>query len=235
MIVLGILLGNGIALWRVRKKGLDQNDLFILEGYVLLGAILGAKLLYLVTAIRQIQWNQIGNLEYLNQLMQGGFVFYGGLFGGLLALLLAAKIHKIDGKVYLRECIFLIPLMHGFGRVGCHMAGCCYGCRYHGPFAVVYPADSMALSGVPLFPVQLVEAGLLLLLAVVVFYTAKSKWSPVIIYFMGYAVIRFVTEFFRGDVIRGHLAWFSTSQWISMAVFLLLMGWGIIDKNRRKS
>ena len=64
--------------------------------------------------------------------MRGGFVFYGGLLGGLFGIYLGGKILKIPVWEYAQNTIPVIPLAHGFGRLGCLMAGCCYGVPYDG-------------------------------------------------------------------------------------------------------
>ena len=150
--------------------------------------------------------------------MSSGFVFYGGLIGGLLCFLFAGKFHHIDSRPYITHLIFLIPWIHGFGRIGCFLAGCCYGIPYDGPFAVQFPEDSLAPSDTTLFPVQLVEAICLLILAIVlaVLDLKKSYSHTIAIYFIVYGILRFLLEYVRYDAVRGHLLALSTSQWISL-------------------
>ena len=140
----------------LKHEKLDFNDWMILEAYCILGGFLGAKLLYLLVSYKSIDWSRITDFQYFNALMLSGFVFYGGLIFGLIFVFLAGKIHKIPAGIYVRKFIFLIPFMHSFGRVGCFMAGCCYGIPYDGIGAVVFPEGSYAIPGIKLFPVQFV-------------------------------------------------------------------------------
>lgn len=227
MIVLGVLLANIIAFLLITKRKLNGYDFIILEGYGFLGAMAGAKLLYLFVVRHQIDWIRMFELDYFSEQMRGGFVFYGGLIGGILFLFLASKLHRIRLETYLKNFMFLIPLMHAFGRVGCHNAGCCYGRPYSGSLAVVFPADSLAPAGVPLFPVQIIEAVLLFLLSMFVYKISKrvqDVTGVVISYMIGYSIIRFGLEFFRNDENRGFLFGMSTSQWISIILFMLAIG-----------
>ena len=235
MILLGLILGNVCAGIVVKKEGLNINNFIALEGYSLMGAFLGAKLLFFIVSYKQIDWNRIFELEYFNRLMQGGFVFYGGLIGAILFVLLAGKLHKINVNDYLRSAVYMIPVMHGFGRIGCFMAGCCYGRPYDGFGAVVYPKESFAVSGVPLFPVQLVEAVLLLLLGTILMYLrVKKRWHYTLeTYILVYGVIRFVLEYLRYDEDRGIWAGLSTSQWISIAMILVTVGYLIYTNNKK--
>ena len=219
-IVLGVLTANLIALFLVKREQMDSNDFIILEAYAFLGAFIGAKGLYLFISRKTIDWSRMWEPEYFNQMMRGGFVFYGGLILGLLFVLMAGKIHKIPAGQYMEKCIFLVPWIHGFGRIGCFMAGCCYGIPYDGAISVVFPEGSLAPAGIRLFPVQLVEAIGLLMIAVLLFFLQYHRaWRYSIeTYLMLYAILRFVLEYYRYDACRGRWLFFTTSQWISVAL-----------------
>lgn len=223
MIATGIVISNILAITLIlRMYELDLNDFIILEAYCFLGAFLGAKILYLIVSYKEIKWNRFFDLHYFNVLMQSGFVFYGGMIGGLCAILVAGKVHKINYKNYVQHCVFLIPLIHCFGRIGCFLAGCCYGIPYHGLCAVTFPSNSLAPSGIPLFPIQLVEAAGLLLLALGILLMDRFiKKNTLVLYLFGYGCLRFGLEFLRNDGERGHLGKLSTSQWISVLMIIL--------------
>ncbi|MCU6762487.1 Prolipoprotein diacylglyceryl transferase [uncultured Roseburia sp.] len=237
MIIIGLAAGN-VLVWLLGKRHhLIYDDFLLLEAYTFLGAMIGAKGLYLFVARNEIQWSRLAQADYLKDLMVGGFVFYGGLIGGFLFFLLAGKIHKVDIASYMRRFMFVIPFIHGFGRLGCLMAGCCYGRPYNGPGAVVFPDGSFAPAGIPLFPVQLAEAVCLFVLAGFLFGVSgriKSAYQTAALYFGIYGVIRFVLEYFRyDDAERGGFAWFSTSQWISIGIVIFLIITGFIRMRKR--
>lgn len=218
MILFGLVISNILAIIQIKKSSLNMNVFLILEAYSVLGAMVGSKILYLWINRESIQWQDFFTLRYFNQLMRGGFVFYGGLIGGISFAFLAEKIHKLNLRTYLYEFIYLIPFVHGLGRIGCFLAGCCYGKEYDGIFHVVFPKDSFAPAGISLFPVQLVESICLFLLSLILFTTKKRKiLNPIYLYFFGYSILRFILEFFRADD-RGQIWIFSTSQWISLSI-----------------
>lgn len=225
MIVLGVILANLAALLLIRKNKQNIFDFIILEAYTFIGAFAGAKILYLLISYKEIAWEKIFEPAYFNELMQGGFVFYGGLAGGLAVALLAGKLHKINAPVYIREYIFLIPFIHSFGRLGCHLAGCCYGVPYAGIGAVEFPQGSLAPAGVSLFPVQLVESIVLMLTALIILVLQLIRKNRYGIenYFLLYGISRFMLEYFRDDKVRGYLGMWSTSQWISIALFIVVI------------
>lgn len=219
-----------------------QDAVFMLI-FALLGAVIGAKLLYFITSA-DVQWlpeqgffENIGNM--LRTLVEGGLVFYGGLIGALLGGVAYVLLFKAPVSNMIDMGFVGVPLFHAFGRVGCFMAGCCYGMEYHGPLSVVFPANNAggAPAGVELFPVQLVEACLNLVLwamLTVVYRRSTRRWLPSGLYLVSYGVIRFVLEFFRGDLIRGSIFSVSSSQFISFFIvaagILLLINPKWLDK-----
>ena len=234
-IALGGIIVNLIAVYIFSKRKMDINDFTIIESIGLLGAFIGAKALYLFVSFKDIEWSRITNLSYLAQLMQTGFVFYGGFIGGIIAAIIASKANKIDFRSYADEVIFLVPLAHAFGRVGCFMAGCCYGMPYDGPFSVVFPENSFAIHGVKLFPVQLFEAAGLVITCLLLLLLKKllSKRFQVEFYLILYGVLRLITERYRYDAARGSLFGISTSQWIS--IFMIIIGLASIGIQLTKS
>lgn len=237
--VIGVLLGIAYLLIVCKVKGKNFDDTLYIFLWGCVSAMIGAKILYLLINI-----NQILNLLsfYPNKLKEilwtyfsGGFVFYGGLIGAIIGVILASKYFSFSPLEQLNLCIPLVPLIHGFGRIGCHLVGCCYGAEYFGPLAINYSTSLYAPNGVPLFPVQLIESILDFVLFVVLtyfFFKSTLKNNLIYIYLLSYSVIRFVLEFFRGDSLRGFLGVFSTSQWISISIWLVLL---IVLVKKRKS
>ena len=222
MIVIGILVANFIGAFIQKKNKRKFEDLLLIEAFCIAGGLTGAKILYIIVEWKDIDWNiAFSSIENFVQFLGAGFVFYGGLIGGLLTIFIADKIHKLDLGFYIYHYIFLIPLIHGFGRIGCFQAGCCYGIPYDGPLAVIFPEGSFAVHGVKLFPVQLVEAVFLMLIAIIVAvftYAVKLKYNTEL-YLILYAVLRFFLEDYRYDPERGFYFGLSTSKWISIFMF----------------
>lgn len=224
MVLTGIVAGVIAGIRLVKKNGLLVDDFILLAAYAVLGGFTGAKFLYLWVSRDAIQWEQMLNLSYFRAVMSGGFVFYGGLFGGFLGLASGAWIHGIQARRYLYVCIPILPLAHAFGRLGCGAAGCCYGIPYQGPFQIVYRHAAAAPVGIPLFPVQYLEAFIEFLLAAVLFRMVSQKGGTcrgVELYLLVYSMTRFLLEFLRYDrVERGAWKNLSTSQWISLGIFI---------------
>jgi phosphatidylglycerol:prolipoprotein diacylglycerol transferase len=231
LILIGCALGILIAVYLPVRRDIKKQDIFFCALYALIGVIVGAKLLYLaislpsfIEAHAQTGWT----LDDINVLFTHGFVFYGGLIGAILGVLIYSKQYRLPFWHLTDSLIPSVPLMHAIGRIGCFCAGCCYGRAMDPPFGVYFRADSVAPIGVALFPVQLLESVLNFILFIILFgYSRKPRADRQItgLYIACYGVIRFILEFFRGDGERGILWIFSTSQWISLALIPLGLYW----------
>ena len=222
MLLLSLVVGNVIVFLMRKRLCVSFDNTILMEAYMLLGAIIGSKTLYVAISYKSIDWkNVFSSIESFSRFLNSGFVFYGGLLGALLLLVVAGAIHRKSFFSLLESVAFIIPLMHSIGRIGCLLGGCCYGIPYSGPLAVSY-----SWSDVSRFPVQLLEAILLLLLFNALFiYRLKEGRYSLEIYLVSYSIIRFFTEFMRGDEVRGVYFKLSLSQWISilMLVFSFLL------------
>lgn len=220
MIGLGLILGVLLAVFRAKRSGLKGEDVFNACLFAVIGLIVGGKILYLITIIPWMaeNWSRLMSTPQLwIDLLRGGFVFYGGLIGALLMIGWYVKKFRIPAMQMLDTLMPSVPLAHAFGRIGCFCAGCCYGIP--SPFGFDFSASEVAPHGVTLLPVQLFEAGGNLLLCGILLLVGRRMKKPGLltgIYLAGYAVMRFVLEFFRYDAERGGFLGVSTSQWISL-------------------
>jgi phosphatidylglycerol:prolipoprotein diacylglycerol transferase len=171
---------------------------------------LGAKILFLYTVPEQISASLITESSFW---LGGGFVFYGGLLGGIffLAILKGMKFPITTDLLWM-----LVPPLtigHAIGRFGCFLAGCCYG-KETELFWGIY------LHGAKRHPTQLLECVLLLSLGIFLLRSRLPKRTLVSIYFVFYGLIRLWIEFLRGDAIRGQWGSLTPSQWISLVLVL---------------
>ena len=216
MIAIGILAAYAVAEYRGKKKGLDPDRIWGLTLCCAIGGLACAKLLYYILDIREIIENPRVLLNFSN-----GFVVYGGIIGGILIGWLYSRRHQLVFLRYADLVLTSVALAQGFGRIGCFLAGCCYGVETDGPCAVVFTHSDFAPNGVPLVPTQLISSGLdfLNFLALVLIAKRKPKDGVVTAcYLIFYSIGRFAIEFFRGDLIRGSIGPLSTSQFISIFV-----------------
>ena len=234
MTALGYAAAACYLLPRLKKINLDKDTFWNLIFIAFMGALVGSKLLYIV-----VSWPQLGETlaEKMTNIVRDfryGFVFFGGMIASVGALVYYMK--KKDLPI-LKTSDFLIvglPLGHALGRIGCFLAGCCYGRPTELPWGVAFtdPHSLVApnLLGVHLHPTQLYEAVGNTLLFLLLHFSSKKAHKPGTIlmeYVVCYSLMRFVIEFFRGDF-RGAYVWgMSPSQWIALLA-ACAAGWLLI-------
>lgn len=230
MMALAFLLGLFWVKYDARKRNADVALALDLVFYIILGGVLGSRILYVAISERDAF---LQNPLIFFQLWQGGLVFYGGFVGAVFAVLWFVWKRKISFRLYTDIVVPALVLGQSIGRIGCFLAGCCYGKEvgHEAWYAVIFPdhVNSFAPTGIPLYPTQLMESlGMLLLFCILMLVRRKQRFQGQMLasYMMLYAVLRSTIELFRGDVVRGFVIepWLSTSQFISILVFAVGAG-----------
>ena len=199
-------VGFNVAKNNWLAQGYLVKDLYKIFLGIFISAWVGAKVFFLIFSTPESMANYFVEKSFW---LGGGFVFYGGLTFSILFLWLyglrSTSFKFIDVSLFV-PAIFIA---HAIGRVGCYLAGCCYG-------------DQCPLDFIDRYPVQLYEAFLLLCLYLVSKYfllRKEDKQSTILTYLLGYSTCRFLIEFLRDDSIRGIYWGLSTSQWVSIVLF----------------
>lgn len=185
-------------------------------------AVLNARILFMIAMIPSM--NPVTINQLFRYFMNGGLVFYGGLFGTILGILVVSKFRKRNVKDVLNFAAPAFPLFHGFARLGCLLAGCCYGIEWS--WGIILAEDP----GVVRFPVQVFESLCDFLIFGYLICRKHRKLGNMKSYLLSYAICRFVLEFFRGDIVRG--IWFgglSTAQYISILIVVVICTDSIIQ------
>ena len=222
MLAAGFLICGIICWFRTRKRGLQGENFIIIAALLLLFALIGGVLFFILITYSPEQIIGFIKKGDWGSLFNAGIVFYGALIGGIIGALIGSRIAKDDLRNYIDVIVPVIPLGHAIGRIGCFCAGCCYGKPTESAIGVIYTNPiGGAPVGVKLFPLQLLESACnLVIFAVlmIVSHRTKSRYLTAFLYCIMYGVIRFILEFFRYDSIRGLAGGLSTSQWISLGL-----------------
>ncbi|WP_457569877.1 prolipoprotein diacylglyceryl transferase [Desulfurobacterium sp.] len=229
MVAIGIICGYFILIKLGEKEGINTNDLSDLMVWTVISGFIGARIFFFLY-----------NPQYLHPIWrifyfwEGGLVWYGGfLFGFITALYLAKKknipiwktadIAVIAGEVGL-----------GFGRIGCTMAGCCYGKVCHSRFALVFrDPHSAAPLNVPLYPTEPVSSAANFLIAGILYLLYKRRKAPGEIfgfYFIFYGIFRFLIEFWRATP-KTYFGTLSNNQ--IMSIFMVILGIALVIYRRK--
>ena len=213
MVAFGFLSGIFLAYFLAKRVNIVPDKVFDVSLFVLLGAIIGARLFYVILYYQELKtpWDAF-------MIWQGGLVFYGGLLFAVLGLIGACKIFKISVLDMLDVAAPATALGYAFGRIGCFLNGCCYGDICSLPWAVHFPS----LEGLR-HPTQIYSsvAGLVIFAALLLmFYRRKFPGQIFASGVLFYGIYRFLIEFFRTNPkIFLNL---TSAQWAS--VFLTILG-----------
>ena len=230
----GLMIGLGfvVAIWvgclLAQKQNLSVDHFTNIAIWTIVIGFLGGKLLYVIVNFKHFIEAPMAVLG------SEGFVVYGGIITGVLTIIAYCRIKKLSTMDYLDLMVMAASLNQAFGRVGCFLAGCCYGRRTDSAIGVIFPEGCIAPAGVKLHPTQLYMAAGDLLIFLILFYISQSKKSfpkgfLCGAYLMLYSIGRFLIEFVRDDAERGYVGVLSTSQFIAIwiaiaaAVFMYIL------------
>ena len=213
----GILFGLGFLAasfhygWVGRRQHRNPDFATDLILWIMLGTVVGARTAYVLA-----NWDEVtqhGLIGILN-VREGGMVFYGGLIGASLLVVLFARRRKVPLLEIGDFAIGGVPLGHALGRIGCLVNGCCFGSE-------TKCALSVAVEGVHRHPPPLYEAaGNLLIYLILFLFTLRSppRGRVLALYLLTYPVLRFGLEFLRGDD-RITFAGLHLAHFVSLALF----------------
>lgn len=225
------------------RRGLSQLACLDLAIVGTIAAVIGGRLFHVVVE----EWAYyMEHPTHIYQIWRGGFVSYGAFIGLGVGWILYCKIRKLDTLRYLDyACLFAGPFIVFFVRMGCLMAGCCYGKA--SPFEtfpyLLYITFTNRSSdaghfhfGERLWPTQIWEMGYAVLIFLICYWVegrTKFKGQVTLTFLMSYALFRAIQEIFRGDEARG--VYFnntiSTAQITGVLVFIAcLIAWFILKK-----
>jgi len=222
----GFMTGIWLARKEARRLGHDPEKIMDLCFYILVAAIAGARLFYVVINYRTF----LNDPLEIVRLWNGGLVFYGGFIAALLVSVIYLRMHHLSVWKTADILAPSLALGHSIGRIGCFFAGCCYGSVCDLPWAVTFThPETLAPMNIPLHPSQLYSsASNLAIFCFLWAYRRRKKFDGQLfwLYVLIYALTRSVIELFRGDF-RGTMLFdmFSVSQCIGiiMAVVSILM------------
>ena len=222
LLAIAYLAGLQLAVVRARRAGLDAAKIMDLGIYLIIAALVGAKLMLIVVDFGYFR----SHPGELLSLVRAGGVFYGGLIMAFIVGLWLVGRYRLP--VWGTADMYApgIALGHVVGRLGCLLAGCCYGRPTDLPWGITFTSPVAAENagtplGTPLHPTQIYDAGaeLLILILLLTFerrgrpFQGRTFW----LYVLLYAVSRFIVEIFRGDP-RGTAFGMSTSQFVSVLI-----------------
>lgn len=221
MIMLGLLLGYLYARKELKKLGLTTEKVSELFLWAFAAVYLGGKFFFWLE-------NPAIYFKDPSELFKNpsqGFVFYGSFIFAAVTLVIWFRKHKLNAWQMFDVVGVSGALVHGFGKIGCFLSGCCHGKVCHNFWGVVYthPHSNAEPLNTPLYPTQLWDAAIIFVCIGIMLFLKNRKWfhgQLFLIYGLFYALGRFITESYRGDEARGFLfnGLLSHSQFIALCI-----------------
>jgi phosphatidylglycerol:prolipoprotein diacylglycerol transferase len=219
MLALAFLVGILISIRYAKKEGLRGDVILDVALYVIIAAIVGSRLLYVVG-----QWDQYkDNLIDIIMVQKGGLVFLGGLLAAIGVVILYAKIKQIPVLKLLDIIAPGSAIGYAITRIGCFLNGCCFGLQTDLPWGMVFPPGALAyfyFQEARLHPTQPLSSASMFVAFLVLALLYKFKKFDGQIFYWGlilYSVYRFIVEFLRFSPM--HWLGLTPSQWIVILTF----------------
>ena len=209
-----------------RELGADPDKIQMLAVWVIFAAFVGGKLFFYFEK-PSFYFSPPSNM-LVN--FRTGFVFYGSLLFAFPVAFWYFKREKWPVWPMLDLLAITATIVHAFGRMGCFLAGCCYGVPTNQPWGATFThPQSKAPLNEPLHPTQLYSVFLITSIFGVLTLLKRHKrfeGQLFFLYIILYAAGRAVIEIFRGDLRRGFVIynWLSHSQFISL-LLIAVVGW----------
>ncbi|MCL2251439.1 MAG: prolipoprotein diacylglyceryl transferase [Treponema sp.] len=240
MMISGVLAFGFYAGLTAVKRKYNFIDMLMFFFILSIGVIFGSHLLYALVHYKNT-FNELENIKQKNIISAIGSIFGGRTFyGGLIGALVLGWFVILKDKNYIKyfDIIALgIPLFHFFAKIGCFLAGCCYGIESKIGFKYI-DNHSAETDEIIRLPVQLLESFFCIILFFYLNYLfIKNKFENKLIYLylLIYSAGRFFIEYLRGDASRGIWFHLSTSQIISILIILFILISSFIFYNKHKN
>ncbi len=216
MIGIGVIAALLLGDYRAKKKGLDGDLIYGMTVAAVVFGFIAARVLFIITEFKNFL------KEPLKYITGSGFVVFGGLIGGIVAVYIYCRIKKVNAIDYMDLMAPSVALAQGFGRIGCLLAGCCYGRETASRFGIMFLHSDFAPNGVRLIPTQIIMSAGDFAIAIILLLLGlklKKRGQITLIWLGLYSVGRFFVEFLRNDY-RGSVGILSTSQFIGIFVLI---------------
>ncbi|HCU26001.1 MAG TPA: prolipoprotein diacylglyceryl transferase [Deltaproteobacteria bacterium] len=220
MVALGFLAALAWIRYQAPRAGLPAGKMLDFAFWMMVSAIVGSRLAFLI-----VEWRYyLAHPAAALRVWEGGLVFYGGLLACIWVAWVYLKRHALNFWKVADVFMPGVALGHSLGRIGCFLAGCCYGrtCDPHAWYALHFPTgeETLAPGGLPLYPTQWIESAANLLIFLFLAWRSRKKafdGQILLLYLITYSILRIAIELLRGDQERGFVIghWLSTSQFLS--------------------
>lgn len=219
---------------KMQNLASEQTMITILQ-VILISGFLGGRILEMAS-----QPEPMNDSLFLFKFWKPGLSVLGAILSAASTLTIYLYYKNIPLLSLLDRISLYTPLAQSFGRLGCFLAGCCYGLPTTSRFSIIYThPNNLAPLNCALQPSQLYSASLLLIIFLCLYFIiqnyTKKPGQLLFSYLFAIGIERFVVDFTRGDkIFMKQLPIFSFHQWIALAICCLaLLSIFFISKRRK--
>jgi phosphatidylglycerol:prolipoprotein diacylglycerol transferase len=220
-VAIGLVVGILVTIRIGRSQGIDLQQIMDMGFIIIFTGIIGSRLAYVLMNFSYYKTNPMDIVK----LWHGGLVFSGGLITVLFAIVWYARRRGYSiwqvGDLWAPAA----AIGQAIGRIGCFMAGCCYGKPTDMPWGVVFmDTRSLAPLNIPLHPTQLYSSlsGVIIFIVLMILNAKKKFEGQVLLWFLIlHSTGRLLIEQFRGDD-RGLILGTNLSVTQFLAIIILI-------------
>jgi phosphatidylglycerol:prolipoprotein diacylglycerol transferase len=237
MLAVSFLFGIYFSMYRAQKRGIDKNNIMDLSFIIVICAIIGSRLLYVVTHLEEFRgrfWDTINPIQSTGEVGLAGLSMLGGVLFVLASILIFCKLKHIS---ILKLSDIMIPafaLGIALTRIGCFLYGCCFGKPTDLPWHMIFPLESPAgsiFTNLHIHPTQLYSSLYgLVIFVVILILDRHPKFDGFLlsVFFMLYGLSRFLVDFVRYYEESVLINFFKVSLTINQLLSLLMLITGFV-------
>jgi phosphatidylglycerol---prolipoprotein diacylglyceryl transferase len=198
MLVISFLVGTFWTLKSARRRGVSEDLILSLVGWILVSSIAGARLHFVLAHPASF-----GSPFDFFRIWEGGLTLYGGLIAAIVLSYLYLRRHQVPFLVVADAAAPALALGEGITRIGCFLNGCCFGSACSGRIGIHYPLDSYSaqtLGDVKVYPAQLFLSVAMILVFTILWRLDRKRMTAgvlIALYLIGQGIARYGVDFFR--------------------------------------
>lgn len=235
MLAIGFLVAIFVASHRAKKRDIPSQNVFDLGLYILVSALLGARIFHFFQHL-----DEYSSFWSVFKVWEGGLVYYGGFLLALAVCIIYLYQKKLPIGKFLDVIGPPMILGLGIGRIGCFLAGCCFGKETSLPWGVPVKWTLMEASNINLHlhPTQLYSFISLFIIFIILINLEKyMRFSGqlFLLTVISYSLFRFLIDFLRYYSVDERIGFLATSQVISIIAGITSLGLMIVILMRKAS
>lgn len=236
MLTIAFIVGTIRTVRVAAKENISAEIILDMVTFIIIGAIIGARLVYVILKPDQY----LSNLIDIVYITQGGLSVHGGVIGAMLAAWIYTAYRKLNYWHYADLFAPALALGLTFGRIGCYLNGCCFGVLCKNPdawYAISFPENGhTGITADPRHPAQLYEA----ILSLVIFFFLRSAYKNrkfdghiFLLWICLYSAARFLQEFYRFEASSDVIFGFVTIAQLASVILFFISGAIILEMKKR--